>query len=165
MSSRPALEGHVQADDVTRLKREIAGLEKELEEAKREAERYKRLSADAAKAIAVMQKVFGPDYAALKMVFGEMSRVEADVLVGQTVGEEKDGTVKVNSSIWQERISKLGPAQAKVLQVLLDGGGDMSLQQIRHAAKTHGNTTTYLKALIARNWVQKTGYGTYALKN
>jgi hypothetical protein len=69
-----------------------------------------------------------------------------------------------SAGLWQDRIAKSRSTHAKVLQTLLDGGGEMSLQQIRMTTKMGGNTSTYLSELLAKNWVQKTGAGMWALK-
>jgi Transcriptional regulator, AbiEi antitoxin len=160
-STQPLLEGRVQVDEVIRLRREIAGLEKELDAAREELQTVKRAAADSVQAIRALRKVLSPIHAAIGMVFGELSRVDADAIVADdnspVVGASR------NPSIWQDRITK-SDVSGKVLQVLLDGGGPMTLQQIRIAAKTHSNTSTYLSRLIAKNWVQKLGHGTYALK-
>jgi len=40
----------------------------------------------------------------------------------------------------------------------------MTVTQLRVAARTGGNTPTYLNRLTAKNWVQKVGRGIYSLK-
>lgn len=66
--------------------------------------------------------------------------------------------------LWQDRIARARATHAKVLQALLDGGGEMTLQQIRTVCKYGGNTSTYLNELAAKNWVQQLGRGIWALK-
>jgi len=67
-------------------------------------------------------------------------------------------------SLWESRIAKAGGPEARILQTLVDGGGQMTLTQIRTAARTFNNTSTYLNRLLAKNWVQKLGNGMWALK-
>lgn len=153
--SQPLLEGHSETEEAVRLRREIAGLEQELEDAKEEARVAKQASKDAIQAIASLRHNLEPLYKSLKMIFGEISRVDAESVTSSFSG---------NTSVWQERMAKARSSHRRVLQVLLDGGGDMSLQQVRKAAGTSSNTSTYLNELIAKNWVQKTGHGMYSLK-
>jgi hypothetical protein len=155
--SQPLLEGG--PDESVRLRREIAGLEQELQVAKDEAAKFKQLSKDAAHAVRVLRTLTEPWLNALKALHGEMSRVDAEAL-----GGAEDNISGPNRSIWQERIAKATPAEGRILQTLLDGGGTMTLAQIRKAAKTFGNTSTYLNRLLAKNWVQKTAHGSWALK-
>jgi hypothetical protein len=74
------------------------------------------------------------------------------------------GAARNNSSLWQERIAKSSTIHARLIQLLLDGGGEMSYSQIKSAARTGGNTSARLSELIAKNWLQKSGHGKYALK-
>jgi hypothetical protein len=67
-------------------------------------------------------------------------------------------------SVWESRIAKCGAPQGRILRVLLDGGGEMALAQIRRAARTESNTSKYLDELRAKNWVQRLGAGIWALK-
>jgi chromosome segregation ATPase len=66
-----------EADEATRLRREIAGLEQELADANAEAATAKTASADAISAIRALRKQTEPLYLALKMIHGEISRVDA----------------------------------------------------------------------------------------
>lgn len=161
MSSTPrVLEAAPEDREVVRLRREIVGLEGELEAAKKEAQQVKQASADAIAAVRALRKTTEPLYTALRMIHGEISRIDVSALGDQT--EQATVTI-VSTGIWAERIAKSG-AEGKVLQALLDGGGPMSLSQLRVAAHTGSNTSTYLKRLFAKNWVQKMGHGSWALK-
>jgi hypothetical protein len=154
-ASHPALEGHVEVSEAERLRREIRGLEHELSEARGEAQKARQAASDAIQAVKALRKHLQPLYTAMRMIFGEIERVELP----------EDGQEPAQSaSVWQERINKATPAEGRILQVLLDGGGEMSLTQIRQAAKTYNNTSTYLNRLKAKNWIQQTGRGTYSLK-
>jgi hypothetical protein len=148
-------------DEAVRLRREIAGLEKELEEAKAEATTAKQAAVDGIAAIRALRKALDPTFTALKMIFGEISRVEANLTVEATEGAAPRG----NNSVWQERIAKSSPQQARVLQTLLDGGGQMSYNQIKTAARTYNSTSAVLSQLMAKNWIHKVGHGNYALKD
>jgi hypothetical protein len=104
--------------------------------------------------------VLEPFRTAIGMIFGEISRVDAETLASRVAGSASG----FNGSAWQDRIAKATPAEGRILQTLLDGGGEMSLTQIRQAARTFGNTSTYLNRLLAKNWVQKTARGSWSLK-
>ena len=159
MSSRPQLLNSAPGDDeASRLKREIRGLEEELREARSEAQQAKQASADAISAIRALRKQTEGLFNALRMIHGEISRVDAEQL----------GTVEAspmpNQDLWRERIAKVSGASARILQVLLDGGGPMAYSQIKSAARSGGGTPARLAELIARNWVERIGHGSYALK-
>jgi hypothetical protein len=156
MSSRPLLnQGPELPDDSVRLRREIAGLEKELQEAKDQAALAKKEASEAVNAIRALRKQLEPMYTAFRMVFGEISRVESD--------KDTAPELQTQPDVWQSRIQKVGPGEGRILQTLLDGG-EMTFSQIRSAAKTHGSTHHFMSVLLNRNWVQKTGHGSYALK-
>lgn len=157
--SRLELNGEVSVEEATRLRRELAGLEGELREARAEADQAKQLAKDSVQAIRSLRKQLEPLYSALKMVFGEISRVDAN---SEPAGDLASSGV--SQSMWENRIAKATPSQARILRVMLDGGGPMSSGQIRKAAATGSNTPTYLVQLIARNWVEKVAHGSYALK-
>lgn len=156
MSSRPLLSQGSETDENTRLRREIAGLEKELADAKEETRKAVQASADALHAIHALRKQTEPLYTALKMIHGEISRVDAD--------SEYKSDPGTSVGIWQERIAKVSGPEGRILQVLLDGRGPMSLSQVRAAAGTSSNTSSYLSRLYAKNWVQKVAHGSWALK-
>jgi hypothetical protein len=159
--SLPALDGQVDASEAIRLRREITGLEAELAAAKDEAAKFKQLSKDAVHAIRALRQMTEPWLTVLKMLHGEISRVNAEAVVGPVAGvSSRDST-----PIWQERISKVGGAAGRILQVLVDGGGPMSLSQITRAAGSGGSTSARLSELMAKNWVQKAAHGSYELKN
>jgi hypothetical protein len=157
MSSAPQLSGEV--DPTIRLRREIAGLEQELATAREEAQQAKQASADSIKAIRALRRQLEPVYTAMKMVFGEISRVDAAELEEPSASPSSNG-----ASLWGDRIARLPTVESRVLRVLVDGGGEMTVTQIRIAARTYNNTNMYLNRLIAKNWVQKTGRGTYVIK-
>ena len=161
MSNQPALEGTVDASEAIRLRREITGLEAELATAKDEAAKYKQLSKDAVHSIRALRQMTGPWLDVLKMLHGEISRVDAEAIGESVTSAPGHGS---NISTWRERISKVGGASSRILQVLLDGGGPMSYSQIQRAARSGGATSSRLSELIARNWVQKSGHGYYSLK-
>lgn len=155
--AQPALEAAPEDREVIRLQREIAGLEQELAQAREERDQAVRASADAIKAIRALRAALKTPYDAFRMIFGEISRVEAESTVEQAA-------VASNAGVWADRIGKSTGAQRRILQVLLDGGGAMELQQIRQAAGTGGGTSGVLNQLQAKNWVQRLGAGQWALK-
>lgn len=157
MSERPALEAAPEDREIIRLQREIAGLEQELAEAREERDQAMHASADAIKAIRALRAALKPAYDSFRMIFGEISRVEAESTVEQ-------GAPAGNSSVWADRLAKSNGAQRRILQTLLDGGGAMELRQIRAAAGTGGGTSNILNQLQAKNWVQRIGGGQWALK-
>jgi hypothetical protein len=161
MSSRPQLEASESSDfaEATRLRREIVGLERELAEARDEAQKAKQASADAIHAIRALRKTLDPMYTAMKMIFGEISRVDASAAAADGGAPTRTG-----ESLWRERAAKVGGGKARILEVLAEGGGQMSITQIRSAAHTGGNTSTYLNDLSSRNWVENVGRGVWALK-
>lgn len=157
MSAHPALEAAPEDREIVRLQREIAGLEQELADAREERDQAVRASADAIKAIRALRAALKPAYDSFRMIFGEISRVEAEATVEQ-------GTPQPNSGVWADRMAKCNGSQRRVLQSMLDGGGPMELQQIRQSAGTGGGTSGVLNQLQAKNWVQKLGGGQWALK-
>lgn len=158
MSQQPLLEGKVQPDEVTRLRREIAGLEQELQAAKDEAAQAKQAVTDSAVVIRLFRKEFEGQFRFFKALFGEASRVD--------VSSSADGDGAVNTAdkgVWNERLSRVSGESARILQALLDGGGPMTHAQISRAARS-SHTSARLSGLMAKNWVQKVGHGSYALK-
>ncbi len=162
MSSKPQLLNAAPGDDeLTRLRREIKGLEQDLRDAQAEAQQAKQASSDAIQAIRALRKQTEPLYLALKMIHGEISRVDAAAMgAAETSSSGSAG----GDALWRERIAKVTGASRRIIEVLLDGGGPMSFVQIKSAAGSGGATSARLSELIARNWVQKVGHGTYALK-
>jgi hypothetical protein len=159
MSSHPQLlNAAPDPSEATRLRRENAGLERELADAKAEALAAKQAAAEAIQAIRALRKQFEPLYTALRVAFGEIARVDADPIV------EQGPMNNTMNTVWMERIAKSKDSHARVLQVMLDGGGPMSLQQIRNASGTSSNASKYLNELLAKNWVQKLGHGSWGLK-
>jgi hypothetical protein len=129
MSSKPLLSAGPEAEEAVRLRREIAGLEKELQEAKDQATQAKQAAADAVHAIRALRKQTEPLYMALKMIHGEISRVDAGRLdAGGSSGSPNSGL----SPKWQMLAEKLGGHQATFIELLQHGG--MTVQQLRAAA-------------------------------
>jgi hypothetical protein len=160
MSTRPLLtsDNNSFVEENTRLKRELAGLEQELAQAKDEAQKAKHASADAIHAIRTLRKTLEPMYTAMKMVFGEILRVDAEAARATPAGGD-------NGDVWPDRVAKLGGKAQAILQVLIDGAGPMTLSQVARAAHCDPRTgSARLSELMARNWVQKVGHGQYAIK-
>lgn len=105
-------------DDATRLRREIAGLEQELQTAKNEAAQAKLGAADAIQAIRALRHQLEPFYKAFKMVFGEISRVDAAKMGA-------DSAVVGSSALsakWEMMKEKLGHREAQIIDALQHGG-------------------------------------------
>ena len=137
--SLPLLEGEIESPESAMLR--------EIQKATLRAQQ------DAEKALAEIQQ--------LKAIVGRM----VQGLRAATSGEVPIGpSVEQSGSLWESRIAKAGGPEARILQTLVDGGEQMTLTQIRTAARTFNNTSTYLNRLLAKNWVQKLGNGMWALK-
>lgn len=120
MSSRPQLEGiheEPKSDEVVRLRREIAGLERELQDAKDEASKSKAASVDAIHAIRALRKNLEPFYLALKMIFGEISRVDADT-TSSPAGSSAP-TPNVSDPRWESWKSRVGERAREIIDLLL----------------------------------------------
>jgi phosphoribosylanthranilate isomerase len=104
-------------DDAVRLRREIAGLEQELQKARDEAAVAKQSAADAVHAIRALRQQLEPLYKSLKMVFGEISRVEAARVDGpQRTVDSRDPN---KQAVWDAWKSRLGGNAAKLIDALL----------------------------------------------
>jgi len=147
--SLPALEGKVLPDEVTRLRREIAGLELELQQAKKEAFGAKQAASDATQAIASLRKVLDPLYTSLRMIYGEISRVEVESQVGQGNGAAGNSKLEV----WKQ---KLGGKAAAVLEVLEIG--PRNRQQLKDSVRCGQSTIDALtKKLRDLGLIEKNG--------
>jgi hypothetical protein len=129
MSSRPLLSEGPQAEEVVRLRRELAGLEQELAGAKAEAQTIKAAAADSVHAIRALRKQLEPLYASLKLLFGEISRVDAGKISGP---DSPTIVVSGLSPKWQMLKEKLGGRQAEFIELLQHG--QMTVAQLRAAA-------------------------------
>lgn len=119
-----------QKSEEVRLRREISGLERELQEAREEAQEAKQASADAIRAIRELRRQLEPMFKALKMVFGEISRVDADE---QIAAGSTNGTQSKSDSIWQQRKNKIGGRAGDAIQAFLDLDKALTRDQIRIA--------------------------------
>jgi capsule polysaccharide export protein KpsE/RkpR len=142
------------------LRREIAGLEQELAVAREEAALAKRASADAVRAISALRSQLEPLHKALKMIFGEISRVDAQ---------------EAGASVWREAASpglnpkwimlkeKLGGRQAEFIDLLQHG--EMTTAQLAAAAHCHRDAVAQVILKLNRAGViNKTGRGTFSLR-
>src|SRR5665213_1942560 len=151
------LHGEAASPEVTRLKREIVGLEQELEETREEVQKYKNASSDAVKAISALRKVLDPLHTAMKMIYGEINRVEIP----------RDPFDLHNEPIvdkrWESWKQKLPGKPAEFIQILLEHG-EMSGAQLKAAAHC-AQQTVYdtIAKLKAAGLVTKNGKG-FALK-
>lgn len=159
MSSRPLLSEGPEAETSTRLRREIAGLERELQEAKDEATAAKQAAADSVQAIRALRKQLEPLYTALKMIFGEISRVEI----------EESGTARNFSTTgstlspkWEMLKAKLGQRESEFIDLLQHG--PMTAAQLRAAARCDIKTAyRVVEKMQSSGFLSKNG-GKWSLK-
>lgn len=136
----------------------IRKLQSELAVAKEQARIYLSNAKEAAAALIAVRTQLEPLHLALNKLFGRFEEAEPFVPTAPTYA------TTVTESIWEARIAKASPAHGKVLRALLDGGGNMGLNQIRNVARTSSNTSKYLSELKSKNWVEQVGRGLYSLK-
>lgn len=112
---QPLLEGQV--DETVRLRREIAGLEQELEQAKEELRSTKQASQNAIRAVNVIRRQLEPWHNAMKLLFEEINRVGVDS--EEPISEDSSGSL---SPKWQMMKQKLGHREAQIIDALQHGG-------------------------------------------
>jgi hypothetical protein len=146
-------------DDAVRLRREIAGLEQELQKAKDEAATAKLAAKDAVQAIRALRHQLEPFYAALKMVFGEISRVEVEGLPEDShPGHHTSGL----SPKWEMLKTRLGGRQAEFIDLMAHG--EMTAAQLRAAAHCDIRTAySVIEKMKAAGLLNKNG-GKFSLK-
>jgi len=150
MSSRPLLSEGREADDATRLRREIFGLEQELSDAKAEAATAKTASTDAIAAIRALRKQTEGLYLALKMIHGEISRVDA------RAAAEGDAPSSGLSAKWETLKRRLGVRQGEIIDLLQHGS--MTTAQISAALHWDLRTTQkYVSAMKVAGFLSKDG--------
>lgn len=136
---QPLLEGPpAAADESVRLRREIAGLEQELQDAKDEAATAKQAAADAVQAIRALRDQLDPLYKSMKMVFGEISRVNVGTAPQQ---ERQSNEPSAAAPKWESWKRKLGGKQAEFIDALLEHG-EMTGRQLMVATRC-GQDTLY----------------------
>lgn len=135
--SQPLLESHFVSEGESALDSRFREIEGQIAELRKD--------------IATLRTLFGNFFSAQKAIFSGTP--------GAATPAPQDGGM-----VWRERAAKVGGGKGRILEVLFDGGGQMSITQIRNAARTGGNTSTYLNDLSSRNWVENVGRGQWALK-
>jgi hypothetical protein len=133
MSSRPLLEAHPDPDEVVRLRREIVGLEQELQAAREEAVKAKQASADSIQAIRALRHQLDPLYKSLKMIFGEISRVDIGAMPADRVTGDRDPR-------WESWKTRLSPRAGEIIELLLVHR-EMNTKQISAALKEIGRAS------------------------
>jgi len=157
----PLLEGPPAADESVRLRREIAGLERELQEAKDEAATAKQSAADAIQAIRALRQQLEPLHKSLKMVFGEISRVEAEtILPAGSPGQQPSSGL---SPKWEMLKTKLGGRQAEFIDLLQHG--EMTAHQLRAAAHCDIKTAYGVIARMKAGGLLNKNGGKFSLKD
>jgi hypothetical protein len=156
--AQPLLEDST-ANESVRLRREIAGLEQELQEAKVVATAAKQAAADAIEAISALRRQLEPLYKSLRMIFGEISRVDAEVITGAKSSDRTSGTLTPK---WEMLQSRLGGRQAEFIDLLQHG--EMSVAQLRAAAHCDIRTAyKTIEKMKAGGLLNKNG-GKFSLK-
>lgn len=143
------------ADELVRLRREIAGLEQELQQAKADAAQFKSAASDSVNAIRTLRKVLDPFRIAIGMIYGEISRVDAEEASGSgsSGGDAKWVT-------WKQR---LGGKQAEIIDLLLLQDA-MTITQVSKAAHCHYDTAAkHLSDMAGQGILSKNG-NAYSLK-
>ncbi len=159
MSARPLLNAGPEADEATRLRREIAGLERELQDAKDEATTAKQASSDAIQAIRALRKQLEPLFTSMKMIFGEISRVDAQQAGGSP---SPDAVFSGLSPKWEMMKQKLGGRSAEFIDLLQHG--EMNAAQLRAAAHCDIKTAySVIKRMRDAGLLNKNG-GKFSLK-
>jgi hypothetical protein len=160
MSARPLLEGAPDPAEVTRLRREIIGLEAELKTAKDEAAKVKRDSADALQAIRALQSMLEPFHKAINMIFGEISRVD----LGELASPASPGAAPSGRDPrWESWKQKLGGKQAEFIELLLEHQ-EMTAAQLAAAAKVHRDTCYQIIHKLSRAGILAKNGGRFSLK-
>jgi hypothetical protein len=159
MSSVPQLlNAAPDPEEINRIRREMRGLEQELRDAKDEATRAKQASSDAITAIRAMRKQLEPLFLSLKILFGEISRVDAEA-VSTERGTSNPGIL----SSKMEMIKKsLGGRQSEFIDCLAHG--PMTIAQLVAATKCAKKTGyDVIYRLTRAGLIDKVG-GNYSLK-
>ena|SRR5207253_10059076 len=158
MSSRallPEAEQDVR-DEVVRLRREIAGLEQELATAKQEVSAAKQGAADALSAIRALRHSLEPFYKALRMVFGEISRVDA---IGNSETAQPSSGLSPKLEMMKTR---LGGRQAEFITLLAHG--PMTTAQLAAVAKCHRDTVSQVVHKLTKAGVINKNGGKFSLR-
>lgn len=147
MSSRPLLETTLQdpQDECAELRKRVSKLERDIQVLRENCIAMSR----------------GAVEELLKRMFSPLHRATSTLVGDAPVPTATDG----GAILWGSRIAKAGEREGRILQVLLDGGGQMTLSQIKQSARTYGDTSVLLNKLQAKNWVEKLGHGTWGLKS
>ena len=149
--SSPLLNASPEDQEIVRLRREIAGLEKELSDAKEEAAKARGASADAIQAIRALRKQTEPLYQALKMIHGEISRVDAGRVESAT---SENGTGL--SPKWEMLKKRLGSRQGEIIEILQHG--PMTTSQMSAALHWDLRTTQkHISAMKVAGYLSKNG--------
>jgi hypothetical protein len=158
MSTRPLLSAVSDADETTRLRREIVGLERELQEAKDEAAKAKQAAADSIHAIRALRKQTEPLYLALKMIHGEISRVDAEQI---NTSADSVSTGKLSPKMEMMKRS-LGGRQAEFIDFL--SHGPMTTAQLSAAGKCHRDTVAQVIHKLTRAGLIDKAGGKFSLR-
>lgn len=152
---RPLLDAHHDPEDPVRLRREIAGLERQLEEAKQEVVTAKQHARNAVQAIHALRQQLEPLHQALKMIFGEISRVD--------VGGQPTGSPSSSNAKWESWKQRLPGRTAEIIDLLLVHE-QMNTKQLSGALRADPRTVAqYIHKLNNAGILTKNG-GMFSLK-
>jgi hypothetical protein len=152
------LEGRIEVDEAVRLRREIAGLEKELQEARDGETKAKAAAADSIHAIRALRKATEPFYNALRMIFGEISRVDA----GKIEETHNSSPTRANT-VYEKWIAQLGGNRAAIIRALLEHG-EMTRQQLRVSSGVPDGSINQTTSELYKLGLINRGGGKYSLK-
>lgn len=137
------------AEEVIRLRREIAGLEQELEQAKLEAKQSKQALTDSVHLVRSFRKLFDPWHTFIGMLYGEISRVDSEEIPSSNGAPSSDAK-------WAGWKQRLGGKGAEIIDLLLLNN-EMTITQVSKAAHCHYDTASKLlsnmtgQGVLARN--------------
>lgn len=146
----------------------IADLERELQQTQKALRRAQEDAAEAkteaARSVKELRRQLGPLYRALQMVFGELDTIGGDEARNEPATHAAQApTNDRTKAVWDAWKSKLGPAAARVIDVLLVHG-EMNTTQLSIVAQMH--RTNVPKAIFKLNTaglIHKNG-GKFSLK-
>lgn len=142
------------ADEVTRLRREIAGLELQNAVLTEKNAQLETAITDSAKAIALMREHFRPQFETLRVLFGAATRAEADAV--ETASQNpRAGGPNGRYDAWKRMVPN---SERRVIEVLEVAPGGMTAVQISKAAGMAYNTAKdCVTKLVAKGFAVRNG--------
>lgn len=144
------------SDESVRLKREIAGLEQEVEKYKDEAQQAKVAARDAVTAVSALRKQLEPLYNSMRMLFGEIDRVTVEEIAGDAASPVSARTR--DDSKWTLWRGKLPNKEWEVVEAILVHGHPMTRSQIAAAIRSNKtNVSSWCSRLVGKQLLVKQG--------